>query len=904
MQSLLNVIARMFKRFAVFGIVFLAVFSTPFVVPVFDVHVQAQPAVPNGDGVGPTPPAPTPPGQPTPTPPTTPPTQPDQGGGGGGQRNIDCADPGEIFANPVHCLGTWIEGLLTGLNMLLAFVLYVVGMIFDFTLLFSIHGEAQGAQGGGLYRSEAIDIAWNILRDIINLVLIFILLYVAIGTVLNIQSIDWRKQVAHIIIAAILVNFSLFLTRIVIDAGNVVALGFHQELTTVQGRTEPVKISERFMGILGIHTIRDIGAAGARMDPVTGGWAGAAIALLKIVVTLIAIWVFFAAAILFIGRTLALFLLLLLSPIGVAGSSIPLLGPHAQKWRETLFSQAFLPVVFLFLIFVVLLFFDRARGGILAAATGQLGFEGGSPLPVQTGTGAAAEGMFILYILVAAALIMTIKITRSISGEVGTMTNAALTTVGGAFAGGALGAGAFIGRNVVGKAAGAVLKGKFGERLKAGATSGGAAERMFSRMAFKTLDKAYTSDYDARNVKAFGVGDKLTKQLGKYGGVGRAKGGREEYEKRRDEALKKSVDDNRMYQHMSPEQLEKEAEKFEKRAKEAKWGPSRAVSEKRAKAIRAMMRKKETSPEEREKKVNATVEKLETANATDAARILKESKLKSREIASMPPSILEREEVILALKVGDLKKVQEEVPEETWNKIATVIERNPQASQEAKDFILPPAERSKKQVKRTADLIQSVTTSGGQKKVDQKRVDRVVKRVKRVLTSKEVAQLPPEVMVKVPDLVAGFDVDTLKKIKQSVPEDKWKEIATIVEKHPQASEASKNFVLPPVERSKKEIKSAVDAIQNAITIGEPGTAERVARVMGTLGSEQIVQLPPTVLKRKEVVVKLTVNHLMKIRDKMNSGDLEELVTIIKNDPDVNQSIKKFVTDPKNGFPKT
>jgi hypothetical protein len=560
--------------------------------------------------------------------------------------------------------------------MLLAFVLYIVGMIFDFTLMFSIHGERPGAPPptpvagqeppapGGLYRSEAIDVAWNILRDIINLALIFILLYVAIGTVLNIQSIDWRKQVAHIIIAAILVNFSLFLTRIVIDAGNVVALGFHQELTTVQGRAEPVKISERFMGILGIQQIRDMLYVDDRgMDNVTGGWFGAAIALLKIIVTLIAIWVFFAAAILFIGRTLALFLLLILSPIGVAGASIPLLGPYAKKWRETLFSQAFLPVVFLFLVFVVLLFFERTHRQIIAAATNQLGIGGGTPLPVEARDGANPEGLFILYILVAAALIMTIKITRMISGEVGTMTNAAITTVGGGLIGGGLGAGAFLGRNIIGKAAGAMLKGSVGERLKAGATSGSAAERMASRLAFRTLDKAYTADYDARNIKTFGVGDKLTKQLGKHGGVGRAKGGREEYEKRRDEALKKSVDDNRIYQSMSPEQLEKEAKKFEKRAKTAEWGPSRAVSEKRAKAIRAMMRKKETSPEEREKRVGKVAEEIDQALATKAggnafvAVGTALGNLAPSEVPLLPQSTLMQEDVILNLKIGDLRNI-------------------------------------------------------------------------------------------------------------------------------------------------------------------------------------------------------------------------------------------------------
>jgi len=134
------------------------------------------------------------------------------------------------------CMGTFLSGATIMFNMILGLLLYLIGMILDFAIQFSILGEyvppGEVATGtGGLYRSDTVNVAWNLLRDIINMSFIFILLYVAIGTVLSIQNINWKKQVSQIIIAAILVNFSLFLTRVVIDAGNIVANGFYQELT-------------------------------------------------------------------------------------------------------------------------------------------------------------------------------------------------------------------------------------------------------------------------------------------------------------------------------------------------------------------------------------------------------------------------------------------------------------------------------------------------------------------------------------------------------------------------------------------------------------------------------------------------------------------------------------------------
>ncbi|MDZ7726556.1 MAG: hypothetical protein U5L75_03175 [Candidatus Campbellbacteria bacterium] len=256
------------------------------------------------------------------------------------------------------CSGTMVSTLLSAINGILSLLLYLIGAVLDKAIDFSITTN--------LYQSDSVNIAWTLLRDIINISFIFILLYVAIGTILRIESINWKKHLTAIIIAALLVNFSLFLTKVVVDAGNILASSFYTTITEcgdgneckdVEGNSrDEVGISERFMNALGIQKINDF-----RLEQVENGWQGVRINLLKTVIILMSMWIFLSAAILFVARTFALIFIFVLSPIGVAGANLPILSKYAQQWREELFKWTILGAVFLFLVFVVLTFAYQAR---------------------------------------------------------------------------------------------------------------------------------------------------------------------------------------------------------------------------------------------------------------------------------------------------------------------------------------------------------------------------------------------------------------------------------------------------------------------------------------------------------------------------------------------------------------
>ena len=66
-------------------------------------------------------------------------------------------------------------------------------------------------------------------RDILNIGVIFVLLYAAIKVTVG-QGGEIKKLIAGVILFGVMTNFSLFLTKAAIDVANVVALEFYNQM--------------------------------------------------------------------------------------------------------------------------------------------------------------------------------------------------------------------------------------------------------------------------------------------------------------------------------------------------------------------------------------------------------------------------------------------------------------------------------------------------------------------------------------------------------------------------------------------------------------------------------------------------------------------------------------------------
>lgn len=78
--------------------------------------------------------------------------------------------------------------------------------------------------------TQGIYIVWESIRDISSLFIIFLLLYTSFRMILGLDE-KIGTLIKNIVIAGILINFSFFLTGILIDASNVVSLALYSAIS-------------------------------------------------------------------------------------------------------------------------------------------------------------------------------------------------------------------------------------------------------------------------------------------------------------------------------------------------------------------------------------------------------------------------------------------------------------------------------------------------------------------------------------------------------------------------------------------------------------------------------------------------------------------------------------------------
>ena len=209
----------------------------------------------------------------------------------------------------------------------------------------------------------AVGIAWSILRDIGNIVLIFGFLAIGIATILDVNWYGNRtKMLPILLIAAIFLNFSLFISEAIIDAGNLFATEFY---TQINGGNPPQPlnplnpaavhtegISNKIMSQLGLQSIYgNSGQVNTAIFQAGNTWV---IGFMGILLFMIAAFVMFSLAYILIARFVALIFLIIIAPIGFAGLAVPKLSSSASKWWSTLIDQTITAPILLLLLYVAL----------------------------------------------------------------------------------------------------------------------------------------------------------------------------------------------------------------------------------------------------------------------------------------------------------------------------------------------------------------------------------------------------------------------------------------------------------------------------------------------------------------------------------------------------------------------
>lgn len=344
---------------------------------------------------------------------------------------------GDIIMNIVGLSATTVGGIAAEvLSWLLEFVwipvlswiLTVMGNLLDHSINFSLDMTNISSIPG-------IKIGWVIIRDLVNMVFIFILLYIAISTILGTDGAATKKTLANMVMAIILINFSMYIAGLIIDAGNIVALTFRSAIVT-QGTS----------GGLGA-VIMNASKLSEAYEPSGLGYTSFISAAVRAILMSVTIYAFFLASMLFVVRIVSFMILLILSPIGFIGNLSPKFAEQSKKWWSTLINQTLVAPVFLFFFYII------------AQITSSDGL-----FRNTLGTQDAMDVTYYFnFVIIIALILVAVKLSKQFSGELGGKVAGFASTIGkmalGAAGAATIGGLAIAGRGIAGRGASALLSG-------------------------------------------------------------------------------------------------------------------------------------------------------------------------------------------------------------------------------------------------------------------------------------------------------------------------------------------------------------------------------------------------------------------------------------------------------------
>ena len=231
-----------------------------------------------------------------------------------------------------------------------AWLLYYVAVGLGWILMLIVSVMLKIATYNNFLREGMVQTGWQIVRDICNNFFIILLLITAISTMLRQGEFkDWRGMLPKILVAAVVINFSLLMCGIFIDVSQIFTLTFASPLNSITG----YNVILAAMGIpSGMQLSKLLSAkensleTTSRVDPID------LIAALfyAIVTTFVTIVVIIAVTVILAYRIVWLWFLIILSPLPILLQIFKKGANYASQWWSEFTKYLIVgPVVMFFL---------------------------------------------------------------------------------------------------------------------------------------------------------------------------------------------------------------------------------------------------------------------------------------------------------------------------------------------------------------------------------------------------------------------------------------------------------------------------------------------------------------------------------------------------------------------------
>jgi hypothetical protein len=371
------------------------------------------------------------------------------------------------------------------------------GYFLDFFMSYSISSDAYTA-------SSFPEKGWAMLRDLANICFIFLIVYTGIKLILTIDSASAKKTLTNIIIVAILINFSLFFTKVVIDTGNVLARVFYNSIKVENQATGNPNVGiagEKAISVTLVEQIdpqkimsTDVGTGddGYPLDPSTHAGVFVLVTLLAAAVNIYFMYIFFSVGFLFVGRLLQLWISMITSPIACIAYAAKGNTGYFKEWFDDLWKSSMVAPIFIFFLYLIASFL---KAGLVTGLFSNYN---------DKGVVAVLMTVAIPFVLLMGLLKKAMDMAQEYSSKTGKLVteklNKAGKVVGGLAVGAATGGAALMGSRSFGMIAKKAMTEERMERLNKASAAGGMRGFIADRK-INVLKKTAESSFDIRNTK-------------------------------------------------------------------------------------------------------------------------------------------------------------------------------------------------------------------------------------------------------------------------------------------------------------------------------------------------------------------------------------------------------------------
>ncbi len=369
--------------------------------------------------------------------------------------------------------GTWAKGCVAqliyyALFVPVSWVFALSGQFFDKVFEYSLDNAS--------YDIEFVTNGWGVVRDLCNMFFIFVLLYIAIATILDLNHFKTKEMIINVVIIGVLINFSMLATHVMIDASNILARVFYNSDTikitsktsnlmfddskdgtiplsmAVVNKFDPQAIVLSGYKHMDIDSYKTKGGTATEVQTTNknddvGVGTFIIITLMSTIMSVFGIIMFMSVGLIFVARVIALWFAIIFSPLAFFSYMVPQLSDMKMFgwknwWPETL-KLCFLAPIFMFFLYLIIAFLDQAMSlGDLDSAKG-----------MRWWILITVPFIFIIMLMSKAK-----EIAKEYSGALGQSITTGLAAAGGLALGGGAAMLALGGRNLIGRGTAALSR--------------------------------------------------------------------------------------------------------------------------------------------------------------------------------------------------------------------------------------------------------------------------------------------------------------------------------------------------------------------------------------------------------------------------------------------------------------